>query len=69
MNSLRNDVFKWTSNGLRVWNELATLILVSVVFLVVMKDSLNWIRGTIGFFAVGIALMLGIKVYKRLRKA
>jgi hypothetical protein len=33
-----------------------------------MKDSFNWIKGTIGFFAVAIGLMLGIKMYKRLRK-
>ena len=59
--------FKWKSNGLRLWNELATLCLVSIVFLVVMKDELNWIKGTIGFFAVAVALMIGIKIYKRIR--
>ncbi|MEY4602972.1 MAG: hypothetical protein RIT43_264 [Bacteroidota bacterium] len=68
MNDLRKGRFNWSSNGLRVWNEVATLILVAVVFLVVMKDSLNWIKGTVGFFAVAIALMLGIKMYKLLRK-
>ena len=47
--------------------EVATLALVAIVFLVVMKDSLNWIRGTIGFFAVAIGLMIGIKIYKRMR--
>ena len=65
--SMQKGVFYWTSNGLRIWNELATLVLVAVVFLVVMKDSLNWIKGTVGFFAVAIGLMIGIKIYKRLR--
>jgi putative membrane protein len=59
--------FNWSSNGLRVWNELATLVLVAVVFLVVMKDGFNWLKGTIGFFLVAILLMLGIKLYQRLR--
>ena len=68
MNDLRKGQFNWRSNGLRIWNEVATLILVAVVFLVVMKDSLNWIKGTVGFFAVAIGLMIGIKIYKRLRK-
>jgi putative membrane protein len=68
MNDLKKGVFNWKSNGLRIWNELATLALVAIVFLVVMKDSFNWIKGTIGFFAVAIGLMLGIKMYKRLRK-
>lgn len=65
---LKNDQFKWSSNGLRVWNEVATLALVAIIFLVVMKDNMNWIKGTVGFFAVAIALMIGIKIYKRLRK-
>lgn len=68
MNDLKKGLFKWKSNGLRIWNEVATLALVAIVFLVVMKDSLNWIKGTIGFFAVAIGLMMGIKLYKRLRK-
>jgi len=53
---------------LRIWNEVATLFLVSIIFIVVLKGQLNWIKGTIGFFAVGILLMLGIKLYKKLRK-
>ena len=65
---LKNNKFNWTSTGLRIWNEVATLVLVAVVFLVVMQDSLNWIKGTVGFFAVAIALMIAIKIYKRLRK-
>ncbi len=67
MKEFRKGVFNWTSNGLRIWNEIATLILVAVVFLVVMKDSLNWIKGTVGFFTIGAALMLGIKLYKKWR--
>ena len=58
----------WNSNRLRIWNEVATLFLVSIVFLVVLKNQLSWINGTIGFFGVGILLMLGIKLYKKLRK-
>jgi protoporphyrinogen IX oxidase len=65
---LKNNKFNWTSTGLRIWNEVATLVLVAVVFLVVMQDSLNWIKGTVGFFAVAIGLMIAIKIYKRLRK-
>jgi protoporphyrinogen IX oxidase len=68
MNDLKKGQFNWKSNGLRIWNEVATLALVAIVFLVVMKDSLNWIKGTVGFFAVAIGLMIGIKIYKRLRK-
>ncbi len=65
---LKREKFKWSSNGLRIWNEVATLALVAIVFLATLKNSLDWIKGTIGFFAVAIGLMIMIKTYKRLRK-
>lgn len=68
MKNLDSNIFKWTSNKLRLWNEVATLALVAIVFLVIMKNSLNWIYGTVGFFATAVALMIGIKIYKRYRK-
>ncbi len=52
----------------RVWNEIATLFLVAIVFLIVMKNEVNWIYGTIGFILFGIAIMLGIKIYKQIRE-
>ncbi|MCE3296721.1 MAG: hypothetical protein K0R65_2435 [Crocinitomicaceae bacterium] len=67
MNQFRVGVFKWKSGHLRLWNELATLFLVAIVFLVVLKSTLNWITGTVVFFLVAIILMLAVKLYKRLR--
>lgn len=67
MFDLKRGLFKWKSNGLRVWNEVATLALVAIVFLVEMQGTMNWIKGTVGFFAVAIGLMIGIKIYKTLR--
>ena len=65
---LQRDEIKYTSTKLRIWNEVATLLLVAIVFLIVLKSSLNFVWGTVGFFLVAILLMLGIKLYKRLRK-
>lgn len=59
--------FKWTSNKMRLWNEGSTLILFSVVFLVILKNAFNWIYGVIGIFVLAGLLMLGIKLYKRIR--
>lgn len=64
---LQRDEVKKTSNFMRLWNEGATLILFSVVFLVILKNSINWIFGVVGIFVLGILLMLGFKVYKRIR--
>ena len=68
MLDLKKDKLKWTSGRLRLWNELATLFLVAIVFIVVYKGRLNWIKGTIGFFAVGVALMIAVQIYKRMRQ-
>jgi putative membrane protein len=68
LRNCENRILAWSSGQLRLWNEVATLFLVSIVFIVVLKGQLGWISGTIGFFGVGILLMLGIKLYKKLRK-
>lgn len=60
---------KFTSNQLRVWNEVATLFLVAIVFLIVVKNQLSWIWGTIGIFAFAFILMLAIRIYKRIRES
>ena len=69
LNRLKNGTSKWTSMHLRLWNELATLFLVAIVFLVMTKGTMSWIGGIIGFFGVGVALMMGIRLYKRFRKS
>ena len=66
-NQLQRDDVRKTSSYMRLWNEGATFILFAVVFLVVLKSSFNWIFGIVGIFALGILIMLGFKVYKRIR--
>ncbi|WP_345103174.1 CopD family protein [Mucilaginibacter panaciglaebae] len=68
MNQMRKGIFKWTSTQLRLWNELATLILFAIVFLVVLKNSLNWIFGVVGIIAFSVVLMMAVKIYKRFRE-
>ena len=67
MAKFHQNIFGWKSNQLRLWNELATLFLVAIVFLVVLKSTFNWITGTLGFFGVAVGLMIAIQIYKRLR--
>lgn len=64
---LQNDVVKVSSNFMRIWNEGATFILFAVVFLVILKNSINWIFGVIGIIVLGILLMLGFRLYKNIR--
>ena len=64
---LQNDIVKVSSNYMRIWNEGATFILFAVVFLVILKSSINWIFGVIGIIVLGILLMLGFRLYKKIR--
>ena len=65
---LQRDKVKYTSKFMRIWNEGATLILFAVIFLVVLKSAFNWIFGVIGIIVLGILLMLGIRLYRRIQE-
>ncbi|WP_010135949.1 CopD family protein [Ochrovirga pacifica] len=64
---LQNNVIDYSAFQLRMWNEIATIILFSVVFLVVLKNTINWIWGVAGILIIAILLMLMTKLYKRMR--
>jgi putative membrane protein len=65
---LQNDTVKYTSNFMRLWTEGATIILFAVVFLVILKNAINWIYGVVGIVLFSVIIMLGFKFYKRIRE-
>ncbi|MDN5203535.1 CopD family protein [Fulvivirgaceae bacterium BMA10] len=64
---LQADKTVYSAQKLRIWNEVATMFLVSVVFLVVLKNTLDMTWGLIGFVLFGIVLMIAVKIYKKFR--
>ena len=64
----QKGIFKWSSQQLRIWNEVATIFLISIVMLAVVKQLLSvaWAIGVLIVFS--IILFSAIKIYKRLRK-
>ena len=64
---LQNDVVKYTAFKLRIWNEVATILLFAIVFLVVLKSAINWIWGVVGIMLFGVLLMMSIRLYKKVR--
>lgn len=60
-------VFKYSSQQLRIWNEVATIFLVAIVMLATVKSSVSWIWGLLGLVALIVILMSAIKIYKQLR--
>lgn len=69
MYRLRDEKSTWTSGQLRMWNEVSTIILFAIVFLVILKSTLNWIFGVLGLLGLAILLMVLIKLYKKYRQS
>lgn len=56
-----------SSTGFRVLNEGATLLLIAIVFVIVLRSAIDWIWGVVGIMGLAIVLMLAIRLYKRAR--
>jgi protoporphyrinogen IX oxidase len=65
---LQNDIIKSTSFKLRLWNELATVFLVAIVFLIVLKSNTGFIWGMLGLIIFSATLMLAVQIYKKSRE-
>jgi protoporphyrinogen IX oxidase len=63
-----NGVFKYTSQQLRVWNEVATIFLVAIVMLATVKESVSFVWGLIGLACFVVLLMSAVKIYKIIRR-
>ncbi len=60
-----NGIFKYTSLKLRLFNELATLFLVAIVFLVIIKSTSGLLWGLLGLIAFAAILFIAIKIYRK----
>jgi putative membrane protein len=65
---LQNDVVKHSSNYMRLFNEGATIVLFAVIFLVNFRYTMDWLWGTMGLIAVSLLILIGYKVYKKVRE-
>lgn len=68
MLQLRDGNFKWSSGSLRIWNEVATIILVAIVFTVILKSAVDWVYGLTGLLLFSLVIMTAVKIYKRYRE-
>jgi protoporphyrinogen IX oxidase len=56
---------KWTSPQLRMWNELATLLLVAIVMLAVFKTLFSAVWGTLALVGFGLALGAAVRLLRK----
>ncbi len=62
-------IFRYRSQQLRIWNEMATIFLIAIVMLVVVKQEMSLVWGLIGLTVFIALLMSAIRIYKLIRKA
>jgi putative membrane protein len=62
-----HGVFKYSSQQLRVWNEVATIFLIAIVMLAAVKQAISFVWGLVGLIGFVIILMSAIRIYKTLR--
>jgi putative membrane protein len=60
--------FRHSALALRIWNEVPTLFLVSIVFLAVVKDGLGIGAGLVGILILVFLLAAGLVIYRRVRE-
>jgi putative membrane protein len=64
---LQQGTYRWNSFKLRIWNEVATLFLIAIVFLVVLKQTMSMLWGILGLVIFAVVLMMAIRIYRRIR--
>lgn len=62
------EQFRYSSQQLRIWNEVATIFLVAIVMLVVVKSNMSLLWGLGGLVAFVLLLLGAIRIYKAFRK-
>lgn len=67
INQQKEGISKWTSSQLRIWNELATVFLVVIVFTVILKTAIDWLYGLTGLIVFVVVIMSAVKIYKYYR--
>ena len=63
----KQGIFNWSSTQLRLWNEVATILLVAIVFAVILRTALDLAYGLIGLVVLGGSIMVAVKLYKKYR--
>jgi putative membrane protein len=64
---IQKNKFRYSSMQLRIWNEVATVFLVAIVTLAVVKESTSWAWSVVGLMSFILMLFFAIKIYKLLR--
>jgi len=68
LSRLQHNNVPMGTTGFRILNEVATLLLIAIVFVIVLRDSISWLYGILGIMGVALLMMVAIKLYKKARE-
>ncbi len=64
----QRNQFDWSSFRLRIWNEVATVFLFAIIFLVIPKPETGWIYGILGLVLFILFVYSAIIIYTGTRE-
>ena len=59
---------RYTGDQMRIWNEVATIFLIPIIMLVVVKNNMSLLYGLAGLLLLIVLLMAAIRIYKHIRE-
>ena len=62
---LQKDIVKYSAFKFRLWNEVATIFLIAIVFIVILKDTMQFAWGLFGLILFSVTIFLAVKIYKK----
>lgn len=68
LKKLKNNHFDYTSFQLRLWNEVPTIFLFSIVFLVILQDTLEASQSVAALLILIFILAFAVRLYKKFRQ-
>ena len=65
LNQMSSGKILVSENKLRLWNEIPTLFLVSIIFLAILKTQISWIYAIASLILFSFLLIILIKLYRK----
>ncbi len=63
----QRGIIRWSSMKMRLWNEVPTVFLFLIVFLVVVQRNDTWVWATLSAIVLVLGILGGIFVYRKYR--
>ena len=63
----QHGIIRWSSTKMRLWNEIPTVFLFVIVFLVVVQRNDTWVWAALSVILLSISIVAGVFIYKKYR--